>query len=619
MAIYLKNTAQPISVISSSAANDLTKKNQTVLRNNINSLGIGGDVANFAPTTSGSSFQSTGIGVPNNIVKTTSPTNATQNRPATPGSVPVSSSTQPTAQTTGNPQVPQIQGVIPPSNNPTVQSISNQINDLVNQAGYLSPENQASAQSINQLYGQEMIKLNQANQANQTGDYRSLNQYLTELEEVRANKEKQIEDLYGSLSSLRSEYATAAAPTETEVETQQKLADIQKEAADYALATNRAVSGLEGQGRGIPISLVRGQQKKLVEQRSYGATEIANQEANLLTQLGLEQDARKLRSDIALNQISSVTDNIELLGKAVDRVDSQSNNYVTRFTALDDQQQKTLDSLLERVAGLRYDELDPASKNYVNNLAKNLGIDVSIVKDGMKAVADKQEFDEMIKRSELAISASKATGGGGLSGSQEVSLRMLENNVISDKIVNKAYEAQALMSNADRVLANPGDRTNQLVVLYSFIKALDPDSAVREGEVTLADAATSYLERFQTTITKLSKGQTINPKLAQELAQASKDLAKVRIDVADSKLRSYGAAAQSQGIGEQFSQFLDTTKSSYSTSLGTTSGVPSDVASAIEEDISNGVSLEDIRTGLAEKFNSREIGYGYLDQYMQNK
>lgn len=52
---------------------------------------------------------------------------------------------------------------------------------------------------------------------------------------------------------------------------------------------------------------------------------------------------------------------------------------------------------------------------------------------------------------------------------------------------------------------------SDMAILYTFIKALDPNSVVREGEVKFAQEATSYLERLGLKVTKLTKGIMLTP------------------------------------------------------------------------------------------------------------
>jgi hypothetical protein len=384
MAINQSNIASGVksfySTLSSSLAKDTTQKNQSILNQSI--LGT----QNSTPVTAQNSTPYTG---------------SSQNRASTPGSVPVAQPSSTTGTTNSATSQPVSQGVIPSSTNPTINALVNQVNELINQVGTLSPENQALAQSINNMAGQEMVALNKANSAQMLGDYRALNDAIQEMNTARAEKESQIETLSSQLSGARADYVASLAPTTDELALRQKLADIEKEAADYALATDRAVAGFEGQGRGIPLSIIRGQQEKLVKQRSFGKQEIANEEANLLTRLGLEEDARALRAEIAKGNYEGIKDEIGILDSASKNINSNIDSLIDQFTALDNQQQNTLTNFLETMNGVRYDDLATDAQQYIDKMATAMNVPKSYIKEAMNVLADKSDLEKLYTQSQI--------------------------------------------------------------------------------------------------------------------------------------------------------------------------------------------------------------------------
>lgn len=75
------------------------------------------------------------------------------------------------------------------------------------------------------------------------------------------------------LTELQKNYLSTLTPSAEETAAQQQL-------TDFLGSTELGISGLEGQGRGIPLSLVRGQQAKLQEQANIKAQTLQNQIAN---------------------------------------------------------------------------------------------------------------------------------------------------------------------------------------------------------------------------------------------------------------------------------------------------------------------------------------------------
>lgn len=64
-----------------------------------------------------------------------------------------------------------------------------------------------------------------------------------------------------------------------------------------------------------------------------------------------------------------------------------------------------------------------------------------------------------------------------------------------------------------------GTGASQIGALYSFVKVLDPTSAVREGEISLAQSANPLLQRLgiQYNLDKIQKGQVLPPSLVKDL------------------------------------------------------------------------------------------------------
>lgn len=145
---------------------------------------------------------------------------------------------------------------------------------------------------------------------------------------------------------------------------------------------------------------------------------------------------------------------------------------------------------------------------------------------------------------------------GGMTPQQSSQFLNVTNKFQADPLILKAIDAGIVSGIMDSVIADPRNPTNQLNVLYGYVKALDPDSAVREGELALAQTAQSYLARFGNSIVRLAEGRTIDPKVAAEMAKATKGLASARQEAAKKRESFYRSQASGLGIGDSFGQYL---------------------------------------------------------------
>lgn len=80
-----------------------------------------------------------------------------------------------------------------------------------------------------------------------------------------------------------------------------------------------------------------------------------------------------------------------------------------------------------------------------------------------------------------------------------------------------AYNA---MMEASKNPSAKGDMT----IVYSFIKALDPDSVVREGEIDLVNANRAIPDRIKGYAQKLATGQSLLPSERQDLIEQARNL-----------------------------------------------------------------------------------------------
>jgi hypothetical protein len=103
---------------------------------------------------------------------------------------------------------------------------------------------------------------------------------------------------------------------------------------------------------------------------------------------------------------------------------------------------------------------------------------------------------------------------------------------IAPKIQNKQYETlaelQSQKARIDEAVNNPNPQRDT-TMFYSFVKALDPNSVVREGEIKFSQAARSIPTSVRGIFNKAFKGQMLLPeerKNIQEFMNQRLDLAK---------------------------------------------------------------------------------------------
>lgn len=111
---------------------------------------------------------------------------------------------------------------------------------------------------------------------------------------------------------------------------------------------------------------------------------------------------------------------------------------------------------------------------------------------------------------------------------------------------------------ADSVRSMKGENpAEQITALYSLVKGLDPDSAVREGEVGLAQSISSIMGRAETLFNKASTGGVVDTKTLENL---KKEIIRLEGDAKksyDTRMGTYRNQFKSRGISEDRLNELD--------------------------------------------------------------
>lgn len=368
-------------VITSKTAKDLTNKNISYL-NNIES---------------GLTYPTGGVYGQDNITNTKTKTDQT-----TPIISPTKALNVPTSAT-----------------NPAQNAIVSSVNDTISK---LTPEQKQVALTgvvsellnrINQSSDQELSLTTKAREAEQTGDYYGLNEATKKLQESQQQRLKDLETLQTETSKLRTQYLGTLTPTAEETTLATTIADFQEQMKNYDLETQKLVYGLEGQGRGIVSGLVAGQQAKLQQQRALEYQSMAAKESNLLTRLGLLQDARKAQQTALTTGISMLEADNELSNKIRDAIDAQNQAVIDSVSGMSTKAKDTLTFILKQFEGLDFESLPDESIKSIQALAEQAGIDIGIIQAGLKAVKDQQDFDNALRLSQeerLKKASEKDTG-----------------------------------------------------------------------------------------------------------------------------------------------------------------------------------------------------------------
>lgn len=158
----------------------------------------------------------------------------------------------------------------------------------------------------------------------------------------------------------------------------------------------------------------------------------------------------------------------------------------------------------------------------------------------------------------------------GMTPQQTTTFLNISNKYQADSVIEAGNRGYLATQISDEIIANPGNAANQISLLYTFIKNLDPESAVREGELDLAQTTQSYLGKFQKSLAKLAEGKAISNDAAVLLAQETKSLANKWFKTAQNRENQFKSQANIAGVGESFNEYLDGFNQQYKPDLKNT-------------------------------------------------
>lgn len=170
-----------------------------------------------------------------------------------------------------------------------------------------------------------------------------------------------------------------------------------------------------------------------------------------------------------------------------------------------------------------------------------------------KADLQQQALIASITRTNQLIANNQSASG--LSPTQLKSFENITDKYQKDEFITQALKVAPTNTIADQVIADPGNASKQLSILYTMIKNLDPNSAVREGELDLAQSTQSYLDKIGTAIQRVTSGKIISAGTAVSLANEAKSLAKTWTTIAADKTKMYDSQAKGLGIGSAWSEY----------------------------------------------------------------
>lgn len=155
--------------------------------------------------------------------------------------------------------------------------------------------------------------------------------------------------------------------------------------------------------------------------------------------------------------------------------------------------------------------------------------------------------------------------GSGLTNAQESRWNQIISQYNQSPLI-RAADSLAVASGITKLIRqDPKNGARQIGTLYSYIKALDPDTAVREGELRLAQQAQSLYQRLDNMISRIQNNQVVDPSMILQVAQETDNLIAESNRAAARKADSFKSQAKTLGLEHKWNEYIGGFRPSYST------------------------------------------------------
>ncbi len=371
---------------------------------------------------------------------------------------------------------------------PATAQMSGQINQAVKQ-GILPPTSPA-LQSLQQQEGEVLNAMTKAKQAIDTGDVVGVDAYRKLAEDAKTKYETGLADLFKELPAARAKRAQLSIPGEREKVIGQQLNTLRSAADQFNLQLQQDKLA---QFKGTTLGIATGRASELDFKASFARQEMALAEKNLLSELGLLQEARGMELKNVEQQLDDFSTDFGLRQKVDEQISKLEENVLDKVATLQKDDQKLLFDIAKQFESkaVNWDDLGPEAQAGITDLAQTLNKPylVDVVKGILVVGKARTLFEDSEKRKKeerLAGTDAESQLYSGLTAPTSTAVRGKVSQFKSEGVVTNFSTIQEGANFASSISDKTKNPADDQALIYSLAKVLDPGSVVREGEYATA-------------------------------------------------------------------------------------------------------------------------------------
>ena len=322
----------------------------------------------------------------------------------------------------------------PPTNNPAQASIINSVNQGI-QSGNASPQDIQNYSSAMDTQGSIFKDISLADAAKQSGNYSEMDFLLKRVADNTKLFNEQLSQLHADQKALREKSLQLMTPGAREQELAKQVTDIKGQIDQFKIQTEEdKFKEYEGQTMGF----AGGRASEIDIRAQFKLQRMATEANTLLTELGLEQDARKMQAGATDKQLTYLKDDFELQQKVQDKITAMEDDVFNAAKDLRTEAKSTLSTILNMLEGVNPNEIPAQTKSQLVSLANQSGVPLELIEQGLKTQWAQKVFDNALKtRQEDRLSQNQKDSDSGPKTEEE---RKFQADLLTDM---KTYKSKA--------------------------------------------------------------------------------------------------------------------------------------------------------------------------------
>ena len=376
--------------------------------------------------------------------------------------------------------------------------------DAATAQGGLTTDERAAGKKTQEARDALTTSAAKAQAALDSKDYSSMDYWTNKAQADRQRYETELADYYEKTKDLRAQLTAKMTPSEKEQELNRQVNDIKTEIQQRNLQLQKDKMA---EYEGTTLQFGQGRAAELSFKESFAQQELALKQANLLSELGLEQSAREMQSQSIEQQLSYLADDFNLQQQVSERIAASEEAVFQRADTLQKEAKNTLVTLLDGLQGVNPSEMSRESLAQLETLAARSNVPYDLILSALQVQNQRVSFDQALQAAQetrLSSPSGTSTGGvgtdqlySGLSSQTSTAVRSKVGKFSTEPLIQNFATIQDgynFASSLSDTTKNPAD---DQALIYSLAKALDPGSVVREGEYATAQKyAQSWIQAY---------------------------------------------------------------------------------------------------------------------------